>query len=215
MAERINITRQAVSRWENGETQPNPDMLKVLSREFNVSINTLLGSPRTLFCQCCGMPLSEDSMITPFDFSGQPSKKEAHWSRDKNVRDVLIHLYEWHQLLLNFPKNNKGVTDKKSAIAFLPADYTWKNYGAMNLMFWERHQSTSLEDAKKMVSKSHAQVMKMIEGYSNEELFMPKYFPWTGNAALGDYCVSDTSSHYAWAIKKIKAHKKNCGKTCR
>ncbi|MBO7637361.1 MAG: helix-turn-helix transcriptional regulator, partial [Treponema sp.] len=49
MAERINITRQAVSRWENGETQPNPDMLKVLSREFNVSINTLLGSPRTLF----------------------------------------------------------------------------------------------------------------------------------------------------------------------
>ena len=64
MAERINITRQAVSRWENGETQPNPDMLKVLSREFNVSINTLLGSPRTLFCQCCGMPLSEDSMIS-------------------------------------------------------------------------------------------------------------------------------------------------------
>lgn len=64
MAKRINITRQAVSRWENGETQPNPDMLKVLSREFNVSINTLLGSPRTLFCQCCGMPLSEDSMIS-------------------------------------------------------------------------------------------------------------------------------------------------------
>ncbi len=156
--------------------------------------------------------LSEKELNTPFDFSGQPSKKEAHWSRDKNVRDVLIHLYEWHKLLLNFPKNNKGVTDKKSAIAFLPANYTWKNYGAMNVMFWKQHQSTSLEEAKKMVAKSHAQVMKMIEGYSNEELFMPKHFAWTGNAALGDYCVSDTSSHYAWAIKKIKAHKKNCGK---
>ena len=32
------------------------------------------------------------------------AKKEAHWSRDKNVRDVLIHLYEWHQLMLKFPK---------------------------------------------------------------------------------------------------------------
>ena len=58
MANRVNITRQAVSRWETGETQPNPEMLKVLSREFNVSINTLLGSPRLLFCQCCGMPLT-------------------------------------------------------------------------------------------------------------------------------------------------------------
>ena len=64
MANRVNVTRQAVSRWENGETQPNPEMLKVLSREFDVSINTLLGSPRQLFCQCCGMPLSEDSMIS-------------------------------------------------------------------------------------------------------------------------------------------------------
>jgi len=64
MAERLMVTRQAVSRWENGETQPNTDTLKLLSREFNVSINTLLGSPRQLICQCCGMPLNEDSMIS-------------------------------------------------------------------------------------------------------------------------------------------------------
>ena len=64
MANRVNVTRQAVSRWENGETQPNPEMLKVLSREFDVSINTLLGSPRQLYCQCCGMPLNEDSIIS-------------------------------------------------------------------------------------------------------------------------------------------------------
>lgn len=64
MAQKINITRQAISRWETGETQPDTQMLKVLSKEFDVSINTLLGSPRQLFCQCCGMPLSEDSMIS-------------------------------------------------------------------------------------------------------------------------------------------------------
>lgn len=64
MAERVMVTRQAVSRWETGETQPNTDTLKLLSREFDVSINTLLGSPRLLICQCCGMPLSEDSVIS-------------------------------------------------------------------------------------------------------------------------------------------------------
>ena len=175
------------------------DLLKIAKENFDTLTSLIEG-------------LSEKELNTAFDFSNQPSKKEAHWSRDNNVRDVLIHLYEWHQLLLKFPKNNEGVSDKKSAIAFLPSEYSWKTYGEMNLMFWNRHQETSLEEAKKLLAQSHAQVMKLIEGYTNEELFMPKYFAWTGNAALGDYCVSSTSSHYDWAIKKIKAHKKNCSK---
>ena len=64
LAERVMVTRQAVSRWETGETQPNTDTLQLLSKVFDVSINTLLGSPRQLVCQCCGMPLTEDSMIS-------------------------------------------------------------------------------------------------------------------------------------------------------
>ena len=64
LAEKILVTRQAVSRWETGETQPNTDTLLLLSKEFDVSINTILGSPRQLICQCCGMPLTEDSMIS-------------------------------------------------------------------------------------------------------------------------------------------------------
>ena len=64
MAKRVMVTRQAVSRWETGETQPNTDTLKLLSQEFEVSVNTLLGSPRQLICQCCGMPLNEDAFIS-------------------------------------------------------------------------------------------------------------------------------------------------------
>ena len=63
LAEKIHVTRQAVSRWENGETIPNTETLKLLSIFFDVSINTLLGSPRQLICQCCGMPL-DDSAIS-------------------------------------------------------------------------------------------------------------------------------------------------------
>ena len=59
LAERVHVTRQAVSRWENGETMPNVETLKLLSKELDASINTLLGAPRTLVCQCRGMPLED------------------------------------------------------------------------------------------------------------------------------------------------------------
>lgn len=64
LAERVFITRQAVSRWENGETVPGVETLKLLSRAFDVSINTLLGTPRKLVCQCCGMPLEDDALLS-------------------------------------------------------------------------------------------------------------------------------------------------------
>ena len=62
LAEKVFVTRQAVSRWETGETQPNTETLKLLSKLFDVSINPLLGSPRQLICQCCGMPLDDTTI---------------------------------------------------------------------------------------------------------------------------------------------------------
>lgn len=64
MAEKLSVSRQAVSRWENGDSTPNIETLKQISIAFDVSINTLLGSPRKLICQCCGMPLEDDSVIS-------------------------------------------------------------------------------------------------------------------------------------------------------
>ena len=60
LAAKVYVTRQAVSRWETGETTPNTETLKLLSNLFGVSINTLLGSPRKLICQCCGMPMDDE-----------------------------------------------------------------------------------------------------------------------------------------------------------
>ena len=77
LAEKVFVTRQAVSRWENGETIPNIDTLKLLSQLFDVSINTLLGSPRELVCQCCGMPL-EDS-TTSRENDGNFNEEYCKW----------------------------------------------------------------------------------------------------------------------------------------
>lgn len=128
--------------------------------------------------------------------------KEAHWSRDKNVRDVLVHLYEWHNLLLNWVNANSSGKTKP----FLPEPYNWKTYPAMNVEFWKKHQNTPFINAYKMFKGSHKNVMALIEPFSNDELFAKKTFAWTGTSTLGAYCVSATSSHYDWAIKKIKVH---------
>lgn len=77
LAEKVFVTRQAVSRWETGETLPNTETLKLLSDYFGVSINTLLGSPRKLFCQCCGMPL-DDSIISR-DENGSLNEDYCKW----------------------------------------------------------------------------------------------------------------------------------------
>lgn len=69
LAAKIFVTRQAVSRWETGETIPSTDTLKLLSKLFGVSINTLLGSPGELVCRCCGMPLEDGNISRETDGS--------------------------------------------------------------------------------------------------------------------------------------------------
>lgn len=150
--------------------------------------------------------MSEKELATPFNFEDDEKKKEAHWKRDKNLRDVLVHLYEWQGLLLNWVDSNQNGEKRP----FLPILYNWKTYGIMNMKFWEKHQDTSLEDAKEMLAKSHEKVIALAESFSNEELFSKGSFTWVGGSTLGSYFVSTTSSHYDWAMKKLKAHIKNC-----
>ena len=77
LAEKVYVTRQAVSRWENGDTVPNTETLKVLSKFYGVSINTLLGSPRQLICQCCGMPLDDSTISKETD--GEFNEDYCKW----------------------------------------------------------------------------------------------------------------------------------------
>ncbi|MBM7688545.1 hypothetical protein BCR24_07135 [Enterococcus ureilyticus] len=151
--------------------------------------------------------MDDQKQNAPFAFSEAFLQKrtEAHWQRDQNLRDVLIHLYEWHQLLLNWVTSNQ----KGEAQPFLPAPYNWRTYGKLNEEFIEKHQNTSLDEAKQLLNNSHADVLNMIEAFTNEELFAKNTLSWTGTSTLGSYCVSATSSHYEWAIKKMKQHIKS------
>lgn len=150
--------------------------------------------------------MSEKERNTPFDFSTDEKKKEAHWNRDKNLRDILVHLYEWHQLVINWVSSNM----KGEGKPFLIPPYTWRTYGDMNIEFWKKHQNTSFEEADRVFRKSHEDIMKLANSFSDKELFTRGIFSWVGGSTLGSYFVSTTASHYDWAMKKLKAHKKNC-----
>lgn len=150
--------------------------------------------------------MPEQEQQSEFNFGGDfiAKQKEAHWTRDHNLRDVLIHLYEWHTLLLNWIEaNQQGNTQP-----FIPVPYNWKTYGQLNIDFWTNHQTTPYQQAQEMLKKSHTEIMALINTLSNDELFTKKYFAWVGTSSLGSYFVSVTASHYDWAIKKIKIHRK-------
>ena len=106
LAEKVFVTRQAVSRWETGETVPGTETLKLLSRLFDVSINTLLGSPRKLVCQCCGMPL-EDGNISK-EPNGDFNEEYCKWCYTDGKytydnMDTLIDFCVEHFAGENFP----------------------------------------------------------------------------------------------------------------
>ena len=47
LGEVVDVTRQTISNWELGETSPNPEQLKLLSKALGVSIDELLGNDFT------------------------------------------------------------------------------------------------------------------------------------------------------------------------
>lgn len=79
LAEKVFVTRQAVSRWETGETTPNTDTLKLLAALFDVSIDTLLGEPRQVICHHCGMTLQES--ILPSDVCPHCGDAADYWAQ--------------------------------------------------------------------------------------------------------------------------------------
>ena len=139
---------------------------------------------------------SEESFCKLFELinSMTTEEKDKPFSfddRDKNIRDVLTHLFEWHQLLLNWVNSNSNGIKAD----FLPQPYNWKTYPQMNIEFCQKHRDTSLQEAIELLNQSHLAIKNLVN--------------WTGSTSLGSYCISATSSHYNWALKKIKQHKKS------
>ena len=123
LAKKLYVTRQAVSRWENGETVPNIETLKLMSKLFDVSINTLLGSPRKLICQCCGMPLDDTSISKEKD--GTFNEEYCKWCY-ADGKFAYTNLEELTDFLVEHMSNENW--PKEQARAYFEAQLPKLNY---------------------------------------------------------------------------------------
>ena len=176
LAEKVFVTRQAVSRWENGETVPNTETLKLLSKIFNVSINTLLGSPRELICQCCGMPL-EDS-VTSREKDGDFNENYCKWCYADgeymyNDMDDLIDV-----CVKNMVKEKHSEEEVRLYLkATLPKLNYWKRYEELggNEAF-EQFKNTLIEEINALNIEGMPKLEKLnalVGSYINLEYRLP------------------------------------------
>ncbi|MDR0334569.1 MAG: ClbS/DfsB family four-helix bundle protein [Methanomassiliicoccaceae archaeon] len=153
--------------------------------------------------------MSADERDMGFCFGEDAKRKEAHWARDRNLRDVLVHLHEWHLMVGRW--HHEGTV--KGGMPAVPGEgYTWRTLPDLNRKIWEKYQDVPLNDSETMLRESHAMIMKIVAAHTDAELFSRGLYKWTGNNALGAYFVSCTASHYEWAMTKIKLHIKTCKK---
>lgn len=79
LAARVYVTRQAVSRWETGESAPGIDMRKLLAGALDVPVVQLLDLPDEPVCQCCGTPFSVPNMPYGTDADGNENTSYCKW----------------------------------------------------------------------------------------------------------------------------------------
>ena len=125
----------------------------------------------------------------------EPGVNEA-WS----VKDVLAHLYAWHKMF--FIWYDEGMSGGK---AEMPAPgYKWSQTPALNEAIYQQYKNKDFAQVLADLETSHARMMQIIAGHSNEELFTKQRYKWTASTSVGSYAISASSSHYQWALDLIK-----------
>jgi len=176
LAERVYVTRQAVSRWETGDTVPNTETLKLLSKLFDVSINTLLGSPRKLICQCCGMPLEDEDISRESD--GFFNEEYCKWCyADGNFcyssLEELTEFLVKHMSGKEWPENEARAYFEKQ----LPTLNYWKRYselgGESEFAVFKRQIIKELNDLHIEGMPEVRSLNFLVGGYINMEYTLP------------------------------------------
>ena len=149
--------------------------------------------------------MSAEDASTPFTFAADPKKCVVRWQSDRCLRDLLIHLREWQLLMSTFVKNIREGHPKD----YLPDEYR-RNYHEMDKMLIEKHQSTTLEEAKALLQQSHEEMLRLAGNFTEEELFTKGYYKVTYTTSMAAYFLSVTP--YGQAVKILKTHKKSMKK---
>ena len=207
LAEKVFVTRQAVSRWENGETTPNTETLKLLSKLFDVSINTLLGSPRQLICQCCGMPLEDSSISKELD--GFFNEEYCKWCYADG--EYMYHdMDDLIEVCVNNMANEHFTSEQARAYMqeLLPKLDYWKNHTNLDgAEEFEAFKNQLIEEINALCIEGMPKVEKLnalVGGYINLEYRLPNgkcvKFLDDGATYLGTQLVNEQDNSRCFGI---------------
>ena len=82
LARKVFVTRQAVSRWETGETTPSIDMAKLIASVLDEPVMRVLDLSQEPSCQCCGTPFSVPNMDKGSNADGSENPDYCKWCYD-------------------------------------------------------------------------------------------------------------------------------------
>ncbi|MGD8472549.1 MAG: ClbS/DfsB family four-helix bundle protein [Anaerolineae bacterium] len=119
---------------------------------------------------------------------------------DWSVKDILAHLVDWEQRLVGWYR-----AGQRGEIPETPAPgYTWRELPRLNREGFEQHKDETLETVLVRYEKSYLEILELVEGMEEEEIFEAKYYEWTGDSSLLPWIAANTSSHYNWARRNIR-----------
>jgi hypothetical protein len=122
-----------------------------------------------------------------------------NWS----VKDILAHLVDWEQRL-----NGWYQAGLRGEVPEIPAPgLSWRDLRILNQQGYEKHRDESLDCVMENFLSSYQETLQLVEAMSEEEIYTPGYYKWTGRSSLYSYIAANTFRHYNWARNQIRTTK--------
>lgn len=108
LGEKLGVTNKTISRWENGNYMPDIEMLSLLSKEFDVSINELISGERLLLDDF--KKAADNNLVTALNNSTFTLKEKIAFFKKKWLREhiatIVLCIVVWIGIMLWVALNN-------------------------------------------------------------------------------------------------------------
>lgn len=168
MARRLYVTRQAVSRWENGETTPSIDMVKLICVTFDVPLERFFEMPMSYYCQCCSMPIPDPKLHGTEDDGSLNNDFCKYCYSDGSFTTQDVDMDEFIEATADLEAEAMGITREEAVSlmsTLLPHLKRWRevkeNEDKYGQEIRERYDDKTIDEANskylKMGEATHAQ----------------------------------------------------------
>lgn len=102
LGEKLGVTNKTISRWENGNYMPDIEMLSLLAKEFDVSINELISGERLLLDDF--KKVADNNLVMALNSSTFTLKEKIAFFKKKWLREhiatIALCIVAWLSIML-------------------------------------------------------------------------------------------------------------------